>query len=152
MIKKIIVLFLFFVLCIGNFNKKFLYTEKDIGYNFFISFSFFSLEEENLENISLNTYLLKNIFFETIYNILVKEELISFKPILNELEKPFVNFWIVKAFFYLLFNKIVCIFLELKRHFKIPVVIKIITLLFTFLFYFKLHLKTNKVTPLVLRC
>lgn len=142
-----------FILYVGSLHKKFLYTERDIGYNFFISFSFFDLEETNSQNLSVDTGLLKSIFFETIHTILVKEDLRTFKPILDALKKPFVNFWIVNSVICLVATKVVYIFFDSKRYFKVPVsLVNIVTLLFITLFYFKLHLKTHKTTLLVLRC
>lgn len=153
MVKKVIVLLTLFVLSTGSFYKRCVYTEKDIECNFLFSFyCLFDLEDVNSQNFVLNTSLLKNIFFETIYTILVKEDLRSFQTILEELKRPFVNFWIISNVAYLVLNEVVYVFFELKKHFEVPTVVSVVTFLFVFLFYFKLYLKTYKPILLVLRC
>lgn len=154
MIKKIKLLIGILVLVVSYFSQRNI-DDRSFVYNPFIATSYFELEGRDLENKTSQEHfiILKSLFIESVYEILLKEDLRSFSKVLEELKKPFVNFWIVKELIELVVNNVVYLFIDTKRYFG---TLKILTTLVTFLFisllYFKLYLKTYHPSVIVLRC
>ena len=153
LVLSFVVLFVVFS-TVGNVKRGVILSTDFVRENIFLPTSIFYFDSRDKDNLPQPNDVLCLLFVETIYEKFVKDELPTFKVITDILSRPFVNFWIVKDVINFVLRSVHYIINETKKFTFVTKVVCTVSafLPFVLLTYFKTHLKTRRLAPMVLRC